>query len=434
MSRVQVGSDLRDAADLARPLDDAGDLDPLIERIGDARHVLIGEASHGTHEYYVWRAELTKRLLDERGFSFVAVEGDWPDCARIDGYVRGQHGGSAREVLDAFERWPTWMWANEEVEGFVTWLRHRNEQRPPEERAGFYGLDVYSLWDSLRAIIDYLEDHDGQAAATARRAWSCLEPYHEDPQQYAWATRVVPTSCEDELVALLAQLRRDTAQLDGGADARFHARQNAAVAAGAEQYYRAMVRGGARSWNIRDVHMVDTLERLMDHHGPGAKAVIWAHNTHVGDARATDMAAHGMTNLGELARERYAQDGVVLVGAGGYQGTVIAAPSWGAPLEVMPVPPAREGSHEALLHQLGRERALFVFPDRPTGWLRTGRGHRAIGVVYRPELDHTGNLVPTILGRRYDAFLSFDRTVALHPLHGEAPRPEGEHETFPFGR
>ncbi|TVP69881.1 MAG: erythromycin esterase family protein [Nitriliruptor sp.] len=422
-----------DVLETALPLEDPGHLDPLIERIGQSRFVLIGEASHGTHEYYAWRAELTRRLLAEQGFSFVAVEGDWPDCARLDRWVRGEDGRSAGDVLRTFERWPTWMWANREVEAFLTWLRGWNAEHPPGERAGFHGLDVYSLWQSLRTVMDHLEVHDGEAAATARRAWSCLEPYDEDPQQYALATRVVPSSCEDEVVDLLQRLLRNDVPADGDGEVRFDVEQNAVVAANAERYYRAMVRGGTSSWNVRDVHMADTLDRLIEHYGPDAKAIVWEHNTHIGDARATDMAAAGMVNVGQLVRERHLDEGVVLVGAGSHRGSVIAAPGWGEPFEEMPVPPARPGSHEHLLHEVGLEQHLFVFPDRPTAWLEAWLDHRAIGVVYRPQLERAGNYVPTALGRRYDAFWYFDRTRALRPLMPEEPQPDDELETYPFG-
>jgi len=417
----------------ALPLEHTGHLDPLLERTEDARFVLIGEASHGTHEYYTWRAELTKRLIAEQGVSFIAVEGDWPDCALLDRWVRGAEPGSVEQVLGRFERWPTWMWANREVADFLTWLRAWNAERGPGEPVGFHGLDVYSLWQSLRAIMDYLEVHDGGAAATARRAWSCLEPYDEDPQQYALATRVVPTSCEEEIVELLQRLLHDGVPADGDAGMRLDVEQNAAVAAGAERYYRAMVRGGADSWNVRDVHMTDTLDRLIEHYGAGSRAVVWEHNTHIGDARATDMADHGLVNVGQLVRERHLDEGVVLIGAGSHQGSVIAAPAWGEPLEEMEVPPARPGTHERLLHDAGLDQHLFVFPEHRTGWLEAWLGHRAIGVVYRPQLERAGNYVPTALGRRYDAFWYFDRTQALRPLLRESTPSQDELETYPFG-
>jgi erythromycin esterase len=420
-------------ADLAGPLRDAGDLDPLLDRIGDARVILLGEASHGTHEYYAWRAALTRRLITERGFSFVGVEGDWPDCYRVNCSVTlASTAEDPCEVLRGYERWPTWMWANEEVAEFTRWLRAHNAQRPPEDRVGFYGLDVYSLWDSLRAILGYLREHEPEHVETALAAFRCFEPYAEDPQSYARATRLVPTSCENAVVDMLGAILSRTAT-DGGPDrdAAFNAEQNARVAAGAEAYYRAMVRGGPDSWNVRDHHMVDTLDHLLDHHGNGAKAVVWEHNTHVGDARYTDMGDAGMVNVGQLVRERYGEDDVVIVGFGSHHGSVIAADSWGDSTERMPLPPARRGSVEGLLHDSVPEAsALFIFPPQLPRWLAEDRPHRAVGVVYHPGAERWGNYVPTVLGRRYDAFCWFDESRALSPLHGV--RSSGaEMETFP---
>ncbi|MDQ3973007.1 MAG: erythromycin esterase family protein [Actinomycetota bacterium] len=428
-----------DPADLASPLRGPDNLDPLLERIGDARYVLLGEASHGTHEYYRWRAEVTKRLVGERGFSFVAVEGDWPDCFQVNTWVRGLDGDgrNAEQVLAGFDRWPTWMWANLEVAEFASWMRAHNEGRPHAEQAGFYGFDVYSLWASMRAILGYLEQHEPEAVETAKQAFRCFEPYREDAQAYAWATRMVPTSCEDEVVTLLRRVCEEA--LDTGAgpgeEYRFAAEQNAVVARNAERYYRAMIRGDPDSWNVRDSHMVDTLERLMDHHGPQARCIVWAHNTHIGDARATDMAADGLVNVGQLARERQAAHDVVAVGFGGHHGSVIAGEAWGAAMERMPVPEAREGSVEDLLHRQVGDDALLVFPsDRPGGgWLDQARAHRAIGVVYHPERERWANYVPTVLGQRYDAFLWFERTAALRPLGPEVPAAVREPESFPFG-
>jgi erythromycin esterase len=429
-----------DPVDLALPLESARDLDPLLERIGDARIVLVGEASHGTSEYYRWRAALTRRLIEEKRFDFVAVEGDWPDCYRVHCSVTGATAEPPRSALEAFGRWPIWMWANEEVVEFAGWLREHNSGLPEGERVGFYGLDVYSLHDSLRAVRDYLREHEPEHVDAALSAMRCFEPYGEDPRDYATATRVVPESCENEVVGLLVELRhhaageRTAGDSAGDSDAAFAARQNAEVAAGAERYYRAMVRGGATSWNVRDQHMADTLDRLLDHHGDGSRAVIWEHNTHVGDARATDMAAGGMVNVGQLARERHSEDDVVLVGAGSHRGSVVAGEGWGAPMRVTPVPPAREGSVEDLLHATGLPRALFVHPppDQQPSWLSQRLHHRAIGVVYHPGAERFGNYVPSVLGRRYDAFLWFDQAQALHPLHGDGGGG-GELEAFPWG-
>lgn len=425
----------QEVARLARPLRGADDLDPLLDRIGDARFVLLGEASHGTAEYYRWRADLTQRLIAERGFSFLAVEGDWPDCFRVNRWVKDREGReqSARQVLDGFERWPTWMWANEEVATFVEWLRDHN--RTSGADVGFYGLDVYSLWDSLRAVVDHVADHDPSALEAARDAYRCFEPYGEDPQEHARSTAFVPEGCEDDVVRLLVELRSRAVLPDGDREAALDGRQSAEVVAGAERYYRTMVRADGQSWNVRDHHMTDTLDRLMAHHGPEAKAVVWEHNTHIGDARATDMARAGMVNVGQLVRERHGDDDVVLVGFAGHRGSVIAAPSWGASMRSFPVPAAPARSHEALVHDVvGDQPTLFVFPDDRSGpWLGDHRGHRAIGVVYDPQRDPYGNWVPSVLGRRYDAWLWFPETEALHPLHMERAQAAAEHETEPWG-
>jgi erythromycin esterase len=425
--------------EIALPLQHPSDLDPLMERIGDARVVCIGEASHGTHEYYAWRAMLTRRLIEEKGVDLVGVEGDWPDCYRVCCSVTGARSApqDPKEALESFERWPTWMWANEEVVDFTRWLRDHNMGRPTGQRVGFYGLDVYSLWESLKAVLDYLEEHHPQHLDAALEACRCLEPYAEDPQAYARSTRIVPTGCELEVVGLLSDLlQRHAGDTDGTdhPDARFAAEQNARSAVGAEAYYRAMVHGGPESWNVRDTHMADTLDRLLEHYetqrpGTRAKAVVWAHNTHVGDARFTDMRDAGMVNLGQLVRERHTPNDVVLVGFGSHHGTVVAADAWGSPARRMTVPPARPGSTEAMFHlALGGDPGLLVFPQELPEWAAGERSHRAIGVVYRPGAERWGNYVPTALGRRYDAFLWFDETRALAPLARPVSprRPSGD--------
>jgi erythromycin esterase-like protein len=431
-TRSLIGS----ARSLARPLRSPADLGPLLERVGDARFVLIGEASHGTHEYYDWRAELSRRLIDEKGFSFVAVEGDWPDCYRLNRFVRAlpDGGHSAREVLLGYERWPTWMWANEDVVAFADWLRERNQDTAEEKRAGFYGLDVYSLWSSLREVAGYLRRREPSALPSARRAFRCFEPYGEDEQEYARATAWVPATCEDEVVNLLKEMhaRAPRYQADGR-EAHFDAEQNALVVKNAEAYYRVMIRNGPWSWNVRDRHMALTLDRLMAHHGPQAKAIVWEHNTHVGDARFTDMAEDGMVNVGQLVRESHGGEGVVLVGFGSYAGSVVASTEWGEPWQDMTVPPAREDSWEDVLHRAGGDDKLLIFADAGGEWLAP-RGHRAVGVVYHPGYDHFGNYVPTVLPRRYDAFLYIDSTEALRPLHAPTTEEAGEvPETYPSG-
>lgn len=422
---------------IAHPLRNPADLDPLLDRIGNARYVLLGEASHGTSEYYVWRMWLSQRLIREKGFSFIAVEGDWPECYRVNRYVKGYPGAgaNAHEVLPAFERWPTWMWANWEIVALAEWLREHNAGRSEEERVGFYGLDVYSLWASLDAVLRYLERVDGKALEAARRAYRCFEPYGEDVQEYARAAlSFVPTSCEREAAAILASLRREIpdSQQDGR-EAYFVAEQNALVVQNAETYYRTMVRGGPESWNVRDRHMVETLERLMRFHGPEAKAIVWEHNTHIGDARATDMAWSGMVNVGQLVREAHRLEDVVLVGFGSHRGGVIAGRQWGAPMEPMPVPEARAGSWEDALHRASGEDQMLLMEDVARfREFRESRGHRAIGVVYDPEYEYRGNYVPTILPDRYDAFLYVEETRALHPLPVEAREDAEPPETYPW--
>jgi erythromycin esterase len=419
-----------------RPLEGAEDLDPLLERIGEARCVLLGEASHGTSEYYAWRARISERLIREKGFSFIAVEGDWPDCYEVNRYAKGYPGSGrdAREALRVFERWPTWMWANEEVVLLAEWLRGHNEGLPQGEKVGFYGLDVYSLWDSMESIIEYLERVDPGAVEAARRAYGCFEPYGEDAQRYARATAFVPTSCEEEVVGVLSELRERIPEYRDDPEARFGAEQNALVVRDAEAYYRTMVRGGAASWNVRDRHMAETLGRLMEHHGPGARGIVWEHNTHVGDARYTAMASSGMVNVGQLAREERGDEDVVLVGFGSYRGSVIASARWGAPMQLMTVPPARRESWEDVMHAAGEGTdRLLVFSGADEEGLLEPKAHRAIGVVYDPAAERYGNYVPTVLPRRYDAFLYLDETRGLRPFELR-PRSDGEPpETFPSG-
>ena len=423
----------------AKSLRTPADLDPLLDRIGDARFVLLGEASHGTSEFYRWRTAITRRLVEERGFSFVAVEGDWPDCYRVNRFVKHlrESAESAEQVLHSFARWPTWMWANREVVELVEFLRGHNSRHSWDRQVGFYGLDVYSLWESMAAVIDYLDRIDPDAAQLARRAYGCFDRFHGDAEEYARTTALTPTSCEPDVVQMLATLRANAPEyLDDGREAYFSAEQNASVAIDAERYYRAMIRGGPLSWNLRDEHMMDTLDRLMAHHGPTAKAIVWEHNTHVGDARFTDMARDGMVNVGELARRAHGDEGVVLVGFATHHGSVIAAREWGAPMERMRVPPASEGSFEDLAHRSEAGDAFMLFGDdlaKNAGFAEP-IGHRAIGVVYRPGGERWGNYVPSIIPHRYDAMIYVDETNAVDALHMPVTVAGGdEPETYPSG-
>lgn len=429
------GSEATEILSLAKPLVDPEDLQPLVDHIGANHLVCIGEASHGTSEFYRWRAELSRRLITGHGFTWIGVEGDWPDCWRINRWVRGQDQQDldATSILAHFDRWPTWMWANQDVAEFLDWLREWNLALPMQRRVGFYGLDVYSLWDSLREIISWLEANAPDFVPAALRAWLCFVPYREDPHEYAWSTRLVPESCEADVVKLLVEVRLLASRYPVENEAAFDAVQNAAVAANAERYYRIMMRGNRDSWNLRDQHMADTIDRLASHHGPGSKGLVWEHNTHIGDARATDMASDGLTNVGQLVRERHSGDGVALVGFAAHHGSVLAADSWGTPERVFPVPPALPGSHEDLLHRTLGAPAVLEFGEKRSGpWLSSWRGHRAIGVVYRPE-NETGNYVPSRMGGRYDALIWLEETTALRVLHHEMRPEEPEFETEPSG-
>jgi erythromycin esterase len=420
----------------AYPLTGIKDLDPLLKRIGNARIVMLGEASHGTHEYYVWRSYITKRLIEEKGFSFLGVEGDWPDCYLINRYIKNyiDSGKGSYKVLQAFKRWPTWMWANWEIVALADWLEKYNRPLPPNKKTGFYGLDVYSLWESMESIMRYLEKTDPQALKVAKEAFSCFEPYRADEgQSYARASQFVPELCQSEVLDLLKEIRTKMPTYNTDHENVFNAEQNALIVVNAEKYYRAMIHGGPHSWNVRDRHMSDTLDRLLKFHGKHSKAIIWEHNTHIGDARATDMTTEGMFNIGELTRLKYPAEEVVLVGFGSYKGTVTAGHSWGAPMQTMTMPEARKNSWEYLLHTAGAHNKLLLTEDFSSDlFMENHFGHRAVGVVYNPKYEQYGNYVPSILPLRYDAFIYIDETTTLHPLH---IKPDGHQmpETYPFG-
>jgi len=427
---------IRAVRERSHDLKNITDLDILMNRIGDARIVMLGEATHGTHEYYTWRTHITERLIQEKGFSFIAVEGDWPDCYRLNRYIKNydRKQENAFHILKRFNRWPTWMWANWEIVALSEWLYEHNKSLTANRKVGFYGLDVYSLWESMDAIMQYLRGIDPIALKVAEEAFSCFEPYRrEEGYSYARASQFVPELCENEVVDLLKEIQKKLPQYNTDHENVFSAEQNALVAVNAEKYYRAMIKGGAHSWNVRDRHMTDTLQRLLQFHGPDAKAIVWAHNTHIGDARATDMADEGMFNLGELIRMEHHEKGVALVGFGSYEGSVIAAHSWGAPMLKIGIPAAQRGSWEYLLHEASPQNKLLIMDDFMDDlFMETHIGHRAIGVVYSPQYEKFGNYVPTIPPMRYDAFIFLDKTHALHPLHVE---PDGHQmpETYPFG-
>lgn len=410
-------------------------LKPLYDRIGDARIVMLGEASHGTHEYYLWRTTITQYLVQEKGFNIIGVEGDWPDCYQINRFIRHweNSGKTAHDVLKKFYRWPTWMWSNWEISALVEWLRDFNQGKNYENQVGFYGLDVYSLWESLDAIMDYLQENDPDALETAKRAINCFEPYKREGLNYATGVRFVPETCEREVLELLKELHARTYWKETDHEAPFNARQNALTAVNAEKYFRAMVKGGPDSWNIRDTHMTDTLENLLDHHGSEAKAVVWEHNTHIGDASVTDMRQDEMVNIGQLARERWGRKDTVLVGFGSYKGSVVASEAWGDKIRVMQLPEARQDSWENLLHQFKPSNKLIISNDiRNMTYFQQMINHRAVGVVYHPARDHFGNYVPSLIPQRYDAFIFLDQTKALHPMKKDKESDKVP-ETYPWG-
>lgn len=402
---------------LAVQIETERELDPLIEAAGDRQFVLLGEASHGTTEYYVWRARISKRLIEEKAFRFIAVEGDWTAAYEVNKFIKDLPGAGtdAREVLASFDRWPPWMWNNEEVKDLITWLREYNMDQPEHERVGFFGIDVYAMWDSVREVIDYFESRHPGEAASVRDAYNCVLAFDQDPQGYAVAVARGQADCRNEVQEVVTLLR-ENAEIFADDDARrfFNAKQNALVVKNAERHYRAMVDRGPSSWNYRVRNFKTTVERVSEYFGD-AKGIVWAHNTHVGDARATPMADQGMENIGYLLRQRHGEENVFIVGFGTHRGSVLAGSEWGAPVENMNVPEAIEGSFGDLFYRAGISNGLLIFPEEVPGVFMETRGHRAKGVVYNPRQER-GNYVPTILPQRYNAFIFIEETGPLSPL------------------
>jgi len=415
----------------------------LLDRVGDARVVLIGEASHGTHEFYHERAEITRRLIEQKGFAAVAVEADWPDALRVNRYVNGTGADTdAADALGGFRRFPTWMWRNADVLDFVGWLRDFNESHPHHNRVGFYGLDLYSLQTSIEEVIHYLERVDPPAAARAREHYSCFNEVAE-PTEYGHGVALGLThSCREDVVQTLLELRRRSRtylHLDGvvAADEYFYAEQNARVAKDAEEYYRTMLDRRVSSWNLRDRHMFETLEELAVHltrHRDSSKIIVWAHNSHVGNAAATEMSQRGEFNIGELTRHHYRAEGV-LIGFTTYRGTVAAASDWGAPVERKTVRPGLGGSYEELFHRTGVPRFSLILDDPAVrDACRGPLLERAIGVVYRPETERQSHYFRSQLPKQFDIVIHIDRTRAVEPLERTAAWEKGDvPETFPTG-
>ena len=419
----------------------AGDFDGLLDLIGEATVVLIGEASHGTHEFYRERARLTRRLVEEKGFRGVAVEADWPDAYRVNRYVLGApEDADAEEALRGFRRFPTWMWRNAEVLDFVGWLKTHNERCGPADRVGFYGLDLYSLYTSIAEVIAYLERVDPPAADRARERYVCFEHFGGGQTYGREVSLGISDSCRRGVVDQLIELQRQSdsyLRRDGIAaeDEQFYAEQNARLVASAEEYYRSMFGDPTSSWNLRDRHMADTLARLSGHmtrHGDPGKIVVWEHNSHVGDARMTEMGRRGELNVGQLARERWPGE-VVLIGFTTYSGTVTAASAWDAPAERMRVRPALPDSHEALFHETSEPRFVLDL-SRPENAeaLAQPRLERAIGVIYRPESERASHYFSARLAGQFDAVIHIDETRAVEPLERMSGWELGEPpETYP---
>jgi protein-L-isoaspartate(D-aspartate) O-methyltransferase len=410
------------------------DLDPLLHRIGDARVVLIGEASHGTSEFYRMRARVTQRLIEAKGFGIVAAEADWPDAARIDNYVR--HREVPPSEWMAFARFPTWMWRNEETRAFIDWLHTRNASLDYGQRTAFHGLDLYSLYTSVRAVIDYLESVDPDLAAIARQRYGCLSPWEADPAAYGRAAlRGSYHKCEHAVAHILTELlqkRQAYALRDG--ERFFDAAQNARLVANAEQYYRIMYYGSRASWNHRDSHMFETLKNALGHHGAKSKVVIWAHNSHIGDASATEMGRRGEHNIGQLCREHFGK-ACYSIGLGTNDGTVAAASGWDEPMQIMDVRPAHPQSYERLFHMTNSPGLLLPLSQSKSAELREKLGkprlERAIGVIYRPDSELASHYFEAVLPRQFDEYIWIDRTSAVKPF--DVAELQGLPDTYPFG-
>ena len=429
-------------ADAAEPLPDIDGpaFAAMFDRFGDARVVCLGEASHGTSEFYRARAAISRRLIERHGFNIVAVEADWPDAATIDRYVRHR---PARDLeFTAFERFPMWMWRNHEVDAFVRWMRQHNEGRAHERMCGFYGLDLYNLSASMRAVIGFLDDQDPELARLAHRRYGCLDPWAEDPALYGRHSLVEGYArCEVGVIQMLKDLLQKQLDCFGPeCDEWLDAAANARLVKDAEAYYRVMYHGSAESWNLRDSHMFDTLNMILDAKGPQSKAIVWAHNSHIGNAAFTDMGMNrGELNIGQLVKEKWASQ-ARLIGFGTHSGTVAAADDWDSPMRIKQVRPSLPDSHERMSHESGVGRFLLDLREGEAApglraALMEPRLERFIGVIYRPETERWSHYSEAILPRQFDGWVWFDETKAVTPLPGEL-RP-GEHreveETYPFG-
>jgi erythromycin esterase-like protein len=404
--------------DFSKPIHEPKDLDSLIYEIKDHQFVLLGESSHGTSEFYTMRAELSKKLIVEKGFTYLAVEGDWPACQQVNRYIKGidRESSNARDVLKSFNRWPTWMWANEEMIDLIEWLKKYNQNQPEDKKVGFYGIDVYSLWESIDEIIKYLEKTTPSQVETAKKAFACFEPFNRRPEKYGTSASFYGEGCHNEVSRLLTDICLNKSIYSNNEESALNLEVNAIITANAENYYRTMVLNDNESWNIRDRHMVEIINKIHQFYGVHARGIIWEHNTHVGDARATDMVNEGIVNVGQLLREQKGEDKLFIIGFGTHRGTVIAADQWGVNLEKMVTPPAQSGSWEDCMYQAGSHDKYLVFTEQNKDFFNKTIGHRAIGVVYNPAYEHYGNYVPSIMSERYNAFIYINQSNALSPI------------------
>lgn len=420
----------------AIPFTHMGDLAPLIDSIKDKKIVMLGESSHGTKEYYQWRSSITKELIMNHGFNFISVEGDWPPCQIVNRYIAHDEGVSAYQALLNFSRWPTWMWANHEMVDLVDWLKSYN--RSKLDPVGFHGLDVYSLYESIDQVINQLNKIDPAMAMKATHYYSCFDSFRHDERAYARSLFNAREGCKKQVInALNETLNYKLHLYSEKREFLFDAIQNARIVCNAENYYRAMIFGEEDSWNVRDNHMMDTLAMLLNHYGPESKGIVWEHNTHIGDYKATDMAQQGQVNIGGLARDIYGEKNVALIGFSTHHGATIASTAWDGPIKRMEIPNGKKGSIEAELHnvipRIGSPNYYLMFKNESEfSPLKEVRGHRAIGVVYHPSSEQRGNYVPTILPDRYDALMFFDETDALNPLSADVDYKKIP-ETYPYG-
>lgn len=401
------------------PVKTSNDFDPLLEEIKEQNYVLLGEASHGTSEFYQIRAELTKKLIEEKGFTFIAVEGDWPACQNINRFIKGYDFTdlSAEDVLrNSFDRWPTWMWANEEMIELVDWLKDYNSKQPKVHQVGFYGIDIYSLWDSIDEVLKYLTKTNSPELEHAKKAFACFEPFNRQPEKYGVSAALYHEGCRDEVIKLLTKINENKSHYIDQYESNLNLGVNTLIMANAENYYKTMITDDNESWNLRDRHMVEVIKTINLYNQGNAKGIIWEHNTHVGDARATDMKDEGLVNVGQLIREQCGEENIYIIGFGTHRGTVISADQWGSKLEQKIVPPAQSGSWEDLFHLVGSHDKILIFTEENKDLFHYRLGHRAIGVVYNPYYEHYGNYVPTVLSQRYNAFIYVNHSNALHPL------------------